>query len=435
MKVKRFTGSTIVALGAFTLSSGLHAQTLNTIYSFGRNVLGYQPGSGVVLGPSGNLYGATARGGVAGYGSIYELTPPIPPSNTWSERVLHSFNTQGGDGAPSAGLLMGTSGVLYGVTGPNTTGADGTAFQLNPPAPAGTQWRETVLHAFTDSNGDGGLPKAAPVFGPEKVLYGTASIGGSISQGGAVYQLVSPNTAGEAWDEQIIYSFPAYSGDGFCPGAVTPDGNGGLYGVTECNDMVYHLAPPVTGNGNWTETVLHIFAGEPTGDWGSPNGVVIGANGVLYGTAMGPSGSASCPTGCGTVFQLSPPTTPEGSWTETIIHAFAGTAVGDGSQPNCTPVLGPGGVLYGTTFAGGATNHGSIFAMYPPSAPGDVWTEVVLYSFTGGADGWEPNAVALGADGNLYGTTAIGGVSNDGVRNQGTVFELVLPQPSVILLD
>jgi hypothetical protein len=40
---------------------------------------------------------------------------------------------------------------------------------------AGTHWREIILHAFTDSNGDGEQPEATPVFGPGGVLYGTTA--------------------------------------------------------------------------------------------------------------------------------------------------------------------------------------------------------------------------------------------------------------------
>jgi uncharacterized repeat protein (TIGR03803 family) len=63
--------------------------------------------------------------------------------------------------------------------------------------------------------------------------------------------------------------------------------------------------------------------------------------------------------------------------------------------------------------------------MAPPSSAGGTWSEVVLYSFTGGDDGSEPTGVALGPDGNLCGTTLVGGT-----HNKGTVFQLVLPPPA-----
>jgi len=83
-------------------------------------------------------------------------------------------------------------------------------------------------------------------------------------------------------------------------------------------------------------------------------------------------------------------------------------------------------VLYGTTSVGGAIGSGTVYELIPPSAPGESWTEVVLYSFTGGADGLDPLSVTLGPDGNLYGTTALGGISQGGITNQGTVFQLIL---------
>jgi uncharacterized repeat protein (TIGR03803 family) len=87
-------------------------------------------------------------------------------------------------------------------------------------------------------------------------------------------------------------------------------------------------------------------------------------------------------------------------------------------------VLGPGGELYGTTSSGGTIQPslGTIYEMVPPSSPGGSWSEVILYSFPEDeAEGDGPNAVTLGPDGNLYGTTVLGGA-----HGQGTVFQLVL---------
>ena len=56
-----------------------------------------------------------------------------------------------------------------------------------------------------------------------------------------------------------------------------------------------------------------------------------------------------------------------------------------------------------------AGGTGTIFEMVPPSSPGGPWTEVILHVFTGGRDGNLPSAVTLGPHGNLYGTTALGG--------------------------
>jgi uncharacterized repeat protein (TIGR03803 family) len=171
---------------------------------------------------------------------------------------------------------------------------------------------------------------------------------------------------------------------------------------------------------------LHTFTGE-NGDGISPYaGVVVDANGVLYGTTeLG--GAQPCDhNGCGVVFSLTPPSAPGGTWTETILHTFTGEN-GDGVTPYAGVTLGPNGVLYGTTAGGGAIRNdscgagcGVVFELVPPSSQGGTWTEVILHNFDG-SDGNEPYAgVTMGPEGTLYGTTVFGGTSN-----QGTVFSLV----------
>ncbi len=102
------------------------------------------------------------------------------------------------------------------------------------------------------------------------------------------------------------------------------DGNGVLYGVTaqggvytDCGTgpgagcgTVYSLAPPASPGGEWTETVLWSF-GASASDGANPTGLVMGRDGVLYGTTT----YGGQPTGggcCGTVFSLTPPNSPGG---------------------------------------------------------------------------------------------------------------------------
>jgi uncharacterized repeat protein (TIGR03803 family) len=175
------------------------------------------------------------------------------------------------------------------------------------------------------------------------------------------------------------------------------------------------LTRPASPDKSWTEAVLYRFAGG-TSDGANPYaGVVIGAKGVLYGTTdLGGTSNN------GTVFSLTPPASPGGSWIEAVLHNFIGGT--DGANPQTDVVIGRNGMLYGTTSLGGASNSGTVFSLTPPASPGGSWTEAVLYSFTGGSDGGLPaGAVTIGGRGMiLYGTTEVGGTS----QNYGTVFLL-----------
>jgi uncharacterized repeat protein (TIGR03803 family) len=146
------------------------------------------------------------------------------------------------------------------------------------------------------------------------------------------------------------------------------------------------------------------------------------------------------------VFELSPPRTKGGKWTEKVLHGFKGVApgaqFGDGANPNGGLVLDSTGTIYGTTYFGGnnqkgrceggvgGTGCGIVFALQPPTTKGGVWTEKLLYRFQGGQDGDNSAAgLIFGRDGDLYGTTLTGGPRGGG----GTVFRLTPPSRNSLL--
>jgi uncharacterized protein (TIGR03437 family) len=334
------------------------------LYTFSGGDDGGQP-NGVVAGDGGVLYGTTTGGGAFNYGAVYSLAPPSAPGSAGTETVLYSFAGGGGDGAYPllAGVVTGSGGILYGTTSGGGTSGQGTVFSLAPPTSPGGAWTETVLYSFVGGS-DGASPEAGVVIGSDGVLYGT-TLGGGITSGFAGY------------------------------------------------GTVYSLTRPTSPGGPWTENLLHSFAGGSDG--AQPNGgVAIGSGGVLYGTT---GGGGPIGRGTGTVFSLAPPTSPGGPWTKSLLYSFAGG--NDGSDPLAGVVVGNGGVLCGTTNLGGASSWGTVFSLTPPTTPGGAWTEAVLYSFAGGSDGGGPNAVVvIGSGGLLYGTTWQG--ENAG----GTVFSL-----------
>jgi uncharacterized repeat protein (TIGR03803 family) len=104
---------------------------------------------------------------------------------------------------------------------------------------------------------------------------------------------------------------------------------------------------------------------------------------------------------------------------EKVIYSFAGGA--DGANPLSALALDSAGNLYGTTSQGGSKGRGTVFELKRTS---DGWKEEVLYSFTGGSDGGNPEAgVIFDPAGNLYGTTGLGGTGCQST-GCGTVFEL-----------
>jgi uncharacterized repeat protein (TIGR03803 family) len=172
-------------------------------------------------------------------------------------------------------------------------------------------------------------------------------------------------------------------------------------------------------------------------------GLIIDQQGNLYGTTTlggsGPCVLLGSPAGCGIVYELSPPTQKGGPWTETILYNFQGG--NDGYFPIGDLAFDKHGNLYGATWFGGGQgtgcnqyyggNCGTVFKLSPPKQKGGAWTEKVLHSFAGGADGANPNGALVDRKGIVYGLTYSGGNQNckyDDEVGCGTAFELRPPQ-------
>jgi uncharacterized repeat protein (TIGR03803 family) len=157
-----------------------------------------------------------------------------------------------------------------------------------------------------------------------------------------------------------------------------------------------------------TFSVLYNF-GSNSGDPSKPaySGIIAqGRDGNLYSTA--PAGG----TCCGAVFQI----TPAGKLK--IIHSFTGSN-NDGAFPQGGVTLGSDGNFYGTTYEGGSVTAGAVFKV---TQGGSATT---LYSFTGGSDGAYPYAPPIeGNDGNFYGTTTAGGNTTLCGSGCGTIYKI-----------
>jgi uncharacterized repeat protein (TIGR03803 family) len=205
-------------------------------------------------------------------------------------------------------------------------------------------------------------------------------------------------------------------------GNLTMDAAGNLYGTTFDGGAYYYgvvFKLAPNPDGTWTESVLHTFAGGADG--AEPTaGLMFDAAGNLYGsTYNGGSDSTSCFFGgCGVVFKLKP--NSGGTWEEHILHTFDVGA--GGTNPSGGLTFDAAGNLYGTT---SGNPNGTVFKLAPN--PDGTWVESTLYSFFDSAVGIYPNGgLAFDAAGNLYGTTSFGGDLKSSLcyPGCGTVFEL-----------
>jgi uncharacterized repeat protein (TIGR03803 family) len=263
----------------------------------------------------------------------------------------------------------------------------------------------TSLLNFADP--DGASPKWALVQGTNGDLYGTTAAGGAGGDDpGTVFKITPGGTL------TSLYSFCSQSGctDGFAPaGGLVLATNGDFYGVTysggaNCGSCgtVFRITPSGTLN-----TIYSFCSQTDCADGKNPNaGLVQATNGDLYGiTSYGGN------TNQGTVFKI----TPSGALTTLV--SFNGA---DGLFPSAALIQATNGYLYGTTSSGGANcaqGCGTVFRMTPSGAL------TTLYSFcsqTNCTDGEYPSGpLVQAANGNLYGTTELGGANG-----KGTIFEI-----------
>jgi uncharacterized repeat protein (TIGR03803 family) len=376
-----------------------------------------------VVGRRGVFYTTTSNGagtcyGTHGCGSIVQLVPPTTAGGAWTLNVLHAFT--GPDGSvPYAGLMMDSAGALYGTatrggaaSGCTEPDGCGTVFRLTPPSTPGGTWTFTTLYDFDGGIG-GRTPNDNPIFDSFGALYGTTGAGG-VGNAGVVYKLTPRQAQGRGSSETVLHNFNGH--DGARPrGNLIFDTSGALYGTTQTGGTsnlgtVFKLTPPATPGGPWTETVLHAFSGA---DGAQPiNALLLDSAGALYGTTW----KGGTHHDAGVVFKLTPPATPGGSWTESAYQMLNGA---DGATMQGGLTRDTFGVLYGTTNRGGpgdcALGHcGTVFKIVPPSASGGSWTHTVLADFTG-PNGGNPVASPSLFLGDLYGTAEYGGAANSGV--------------------
>ena len=319
------------------------------------------------------------------------------PAQAQTYTVLYAFKGEPDGANPAAGVIRDEEGNLYGTTSgggdhvcKNTfTNACGTVFKIDPDG------KETVLYSFSPERGTN--PGASLVRDAQGNLYGTASAGGRFG-GGAAFKVSS------AGDDTVLHSFKQGRGGFELLARLVRDSSGNLYGTTFQGGNSTNLGVIFKLDKSGKETVLHSFDRR----FGNASaGVLRDSAGTLYGTAGGGKATGGCQGfECGVVYKVNK------AGIGTILYEFGGP---DGMWPGYGDLIMDGaGNLYGATPYGGndgCSQEGfGCGVVFKVDSKGN---ETVLYRFTGGMDGGFPwGGTARDLQGNLYGTTNVGGNVN-----------------------
>jgi uncharacterized repeat protein (TIGR03803 family) len=332
----------------------------------------------------GMLYGVTLYGGQYNRGTVFKIG-----KDGSGYAVIRSLGATTADAAyPRAGLTLGAGGRLYGSATDGGTYSEGAVYTI---LTNGTGFG--LLHSFDPLSTIGTYPLCRLALGPDGFLYGTTYYGG-------VFKLT---TSGLGISRIGTMGHGVLLGRN--PGAgVIFANNGMLYGSTQLDDRADNgILFRMNSNGTASETIRDFS--DAGGDGVRPNRILEGGDGMLYGsTASGGTNSQ------GTVYRMA----KDGS-SYTQLHHFAADGL-VGKNPVGGMIRTTDGTLYGVTAYGGNTNKGTVFRMN-----GDGSGYQVMHHFQGRPnDGERPNSSLVQLpDGSLVGTTLVGG---SGLG--GTVFKI-----------
>ncbi|MEK0451209.1 MAG: hypothetical protein RL088_3477 [Verrucomicrobiota bacterium] len=380
---------TVLALFAASL---LHAApAFEVVAEFARP--GLNPASRLLAHTDGYYYGTTPVGGTYNLGTVYRMSPAGVIT------TLVSFSGSSGPakgGNPGSGLTAGVDGFLYGTTFNGGAGDFGTIYKVST---AGVF--STVAEFTGDSGAFAGAVPNDLVLHPDGSFYGTTQAGGTNSLG-TVFKLSSTGT---------LTTLAHFSGTAGVYRGMSPSGRlvfsgSTLYGTTQWGGAsdcgtVFKID---TSGGSWN-VILDFTGTEGSRPGCNPTGLAI-ASSLLFGaTEMGGADDV------GVVFRIG-----LSGGNHSVLRHFSGA---DGAYPAGQIIATPDGSLFGTTSVGGTYDAGTVFKFGSGATP----SMSTLASF-GGSEGTSPGsgpraALTVGLNGELFGTTEAGGISET-----GTVFQI-----------
>jgi uncharacterized repeat protein (TIGR03803 family) len=271
-----------------------------------------------------------------GCGYLFELTPPAASGDAWTKTDVFDFPNSAAECGITA---VDGEGNFYGAGGATVNGNICELVRPGGPGEASESWTSVDLYDFKgvprhQSTGDGSGPMGV-TFDSHGNMWGATYSGGFCQRFeggscfGAIFILTPPSSPGGAWAENIAYRFRNL--DQNPTSGLVIDKNDALYGVTYVETYKFQGGFTVIGN----------FSDIPPNAWAPAGGVAVDSEGNVYGVS-----AAGGQSGKGTVYKLTPP-----AYSQTVVYSFAGGT--DGWNPEAPPILGPRGVIYGTTQIGG----------------------------------------------------------------------------------
>lgn len=369
------TGNTPPAVSVNNTGTGVPVfSTLASLVSGGTGNQG-----GIMQASDGNFYGTSGTGGTGGVGYFFRMTPAGVVT------VLSHFDVATTAAFPFTALTEGADGNLYGSTLSGLGGVGG-----------GSIYRVTKAGVIT-TLASGKRIVGRPLRASDNQLYGVTAGGGT--QGYGEFVRIEP--AG------TITSIASVT---YVPGDSDSTSRGDLLEAPDGHFYYNSLGGTRGAINRFTKAgVLSRVVTFPTTDNINPIGpLVVGQDGALYGTGFG--GGAA---GVGTIFKV----TLAGALTK--VAEFPG-APGPSNGQAGGLVQGADGTFYGVCYDGGTAGKGTVYSV----TTAGVMTKLVDFTGPNGANP-DRQSLLLAADGNLYGTTRLGGTA-DG----GTIFKLTFPPPS-----
>lgn len=265
---------------------------------------GATPQSALVQASDGSFWGTTISGGANGMGTVFKFVPGSTP------QVMYSFCAQSGctDGSfPFTGLTLANDGNFYGVTAEGGTDGSncglsgygcGTVFRITPGGSL------TTIYTFCTQStcSDGAIPQGQMIQASDGHLYGSTDVGGVKQFGGD----------GQGTVFKISLDGKLKTVYAFCPGSNCTDGIGPESGVIQGADGKFYGTALLGGPGGWGNVFRLTEKGKLTSVYSVNDtdgsyiaaGVTQASNGKFYGGTKG-GGNDNCSGGCGVIFDAS----------------------------------------------------------------------------------------------------------------------------------